>query len=160
MMNRHLETLFCDDIRQEIGGKLSFIGVYSAGLFVTRFPALLPKLCLAVKVVTPADQPFRSLQLRVFQDEGVLQEIRVGEAELAAGCDWIEEMTAEQAKPPLQVAQFMLVYAPLQLTGPCTLGVRVQTEDSELHGMALRVNQAQIAGENSNFSQEPAPHDG
>jgi hypothetical protein len=28
-MNRQVQTVFCDDIRHELGGKLSYIGVYS-----------------------------------------------------------------------------------------------------------------------------------
>jgi hypothetical protein len=78
-MNRHVQTIFCDDIRHELGGKLSYIGVYSGHLFVPAFPVILPKLCLALSVITPASQPFRKLELRIFKDdeqlaEGVLDE--------------------------------------------------------------------------------------
>jgi hypothetical protein len=37
-MERHLQTIFCDDIRHELGGKLSYIGVYSGRLIVPDFP--------------------------------------------------------------------------------------------------------------------------
>ncbi len=147
MITRHIETLFCDDIRHEMGGKISLIGVYSSGLFVDALPALLSKLCLSVKAVTPADQPFRSLTLRVFQDEAILQEIVLGAAELTAASDLIGEMVPEGLKSPVQVAQFMLVFSPLHIPNPCMLGVRVQTEDDELHGIALRVDQARPAAE-------------
>jgi hypothetical protein len=53
MIARHVETLFCDDIRHEVGGKLSYIGVYSGGLFVRAFPVTLPKLCLAPSGSSP-----------------------------------------------------------------------------------------------------------
>ena len=33
-ITRHLEVIFCDDIREEVGNKLSFMGVYSADLTV------------------------------------------------------------------------------------------------------------------------------
>ncbi len=142
MIPRHLETLFCDDIRHEVGGKLSFIGVYSGGLFVPSFPVTLPKLCLSVKVVTPADEPLRSLNLRVLKDEETLQEIRLDEEQLADASDSAEDMTEEQRKERVQMAQFLLVFSPIQFDGPCILRVRVQTEDGELRGMALRVDQA------------------
>ena len=83
MIARHVETLFCDDIRHEMGGKLSFIGVYSDSLFVNAFPVTLPKLCLFVKVVIPADEPIRILNLRVLRDDEVLQEIALDEEKLA-----------------------------------------------------------------------------
>jgi len=143
MITRHVETLFCDDIRHEMGGKLSFIGVYSGGLFVHAFPATLPKLCLSVRIVTPADEPLRSLKLRVLKDDEVLQEIAMDDEQLAAFSDAAEDMTEEQRKERVQTAQFILVFSPIQFEGPCTLRVRVQTEDGELRGMALKVDQAQ-----------------
>lgn len=141
MIPRHVETLFCDDIRHEIGGKLSYIGVYSGGLFVPAFPVTIPKLCLSVQVVTPADESLGSLTLRVLKDEGILQEIAIDEEQLAAASDSAEDMTEEQRKERVQRAQFLLVFSPIQFDGPCTLRVRVQTGDGELRGMALKVDQ-------------------
>ncbi|WP_294053629.1 hypothetical protein, partial [Thiolapillus sp.] len=119
-----------------------FIGVYSGGLFVPAFPVTLPKLCLSVKIVTPADAPIKVLNLRVLRDEEILQEIALDEEQLAAASDSAEEMTEEQRKERVQMAQFMLAFSPIQFEDACTLRVRVQTEDGELHGMALKVDQA------------------
>ena len=142
MIPRHVETLFCDDIRHEVGGKLSFIGIYSGGLFVPAFPVTLPKLCLSVKIVTPADEPLRVLNLCVLRDEETLQEIALAEEQLAAASDSAEEITEEQRKERVQMAQFMLVFTPIQFEEPCTLRVRVQTEGGQLRGVALKVDQA------------------
>jgi hypothetical protein len=40
------------------------------------------------------------------------------------------------------MAQFVLVFSPIQFDGPCTLSVRVQTENGDLRGLALKVDQA------------------
>ena len=43
--------VLCEDIREEKGDKLSYLGVYginNAGIVLDRLPAMLPKLCLAV----------------------------------------------------------------------------------------------------------------
>ncbi len=139
MISRHVETLFCDDIRHEVNGKVSFIGVYSGRLFVPAFPITLPKLCLSVKIVTPVGEPLRVLNLRVLRNDEILQEIAIDDDQLAAASDSAEEMTEEQRKERIQMAQFMLVFSPIQFTEPCVLRVLVQTEDGELHGMALLV---------------------
>ncbi len=151
MIVRHVETLFCDDIRHEINGKISFIGVYSSWLFVPSFPATLPKLCLSVKIVTPAEQPLQELKLVVFKDDDTLQEIELEKEQLAEASDSIEEKTEEKA----MVAQFMLVFSPIQFDGPCTLRVCVQTESGELRGVALKVDQAKSSqpGTVSDISQ-------
>jgi hypothetical protein len=142
MITRHVETLFCDDIRQEVGGKLSFIGAYSGGLFVEGFPVTLPRLCLFVKVVTPAADPVRALTLRVLRDEEILQEITADEEQLAVACDSVEEMTQEELKERVHVANFVLVFSPIQFHGPCTLRVRVETENGEMRGIALKIARA------------------
>jgi hypothetical protein len=142
MIARHVETLFCDDIRHEMGGKLSFIGVYSDSLFVNAFPVTLPKLCLFVKVVTPADEPIRILNLRVLRDDEVLQEIALDEEKLAADLDSDNKLTEDERKTRVRMAQFMLVFSPIQFEDACTLKVRVQTEDDELRGIALKVKKA------------------
>ena len=43
--------VLCEDIREEKGDKLSYLGVYgitNAGVVLDRLPSMLPKLCLAV----------------------------------------------------------------------------------------------------------------
>jgi hypothetical protein len=45
-------TIFCDDIRHEIGGKTSCIGIYSGTMYVhSAFPIILPKFCMSVTYV-------------------------------------------------------------------------------------------------------------
>lgn len=143
MIARHVETLFCDDIRYEIGGKLSYIGVYSDGLIVPTFPVTLPKLCLVVKIVTPADEPLRLLRLRVLKDDAVLQEIEVDEQQLTAASNSADDLTEESRTERRHIAQFLLVFSPIRFDEPCTLRVRVRTECSELRGIALKVVRAQ-----------------
>jgi len=44
---RHLYTIISDDVREELGNKLSFIGVYDKSIFVPKLPARLAKLCFS-----------------------------------------------------------------------------------------------------------------
>ncbi len=132
MIARYLETLFCDDIRHETGGKLSFIGVYSGELLVPAFPVALPKLCLFVNIVTPAEKPFRSLGLRVLKDGETMREIASDEEQLAAFSDLAEGMTEEQRKMHVLPNQVTVTFSPMQFDGSCTTRVRVRTEDGEL----------------------------
>ena len=43
-------TVFCDDIRFEMDGKLTFVGVYANGVMPTPadFPLTLPKFCFSL----------------------------------------------------------------------------------------------------------------
>ena len=52
----YVHAIICEDIREEIGGSSSYIGVMStAGLAVPSFPQLLQKLAVSVWIVLPAD---------------------------------------------------------------------------------------------------------
>ncbi|MCB1821140.1 MAG: hypothetical protein KDI73_06110 [Candidatus Competibacteraceae bacterium] len=141
MIVRHVETLFCDDIRHEINGKLSYIGVYSGALLVPAFPATLPKLCVSVKVVTPADEPLRSLTLRVLKDDEILQEIVLDEEQLASALEVFAELSDEERRFRVQMPQFLLEFVPLYLEKACTLRVRALADHSELWGVGLIVDQ-------------------
>lgn len=47
---------FCDDVRYEVGGKVSLVGIYGSDLIISDpLPVALPKLCVALVVSTPID---------------------------------------------------------------------------------------------------------
>lgn len=139
MIARHVETIFCDDIRHEIGGKISYIGVYAGTLFVPEFPATLSKLCLSVKVVAPGDEPLRSLSLRILKNEDTLQDIAVGEEQLADAYGSRDDTADGSGTTSVRVAQFMVVFSPILFDEPCTLRVQATTESGVLIGVALKV---------------------
>jgi hypothetical protein len=141
-MNRSVFTIFCDDIRQEIGGKLSYIGVYNAQMFVPSFPITLPKLCLAMSVITPVDTPFRKLAMRILKDDTQLAEGVLDETQLAGAVQAFADVPEDERKERVQVLQSMFVFSPFLLEGSCTLRVRVETESGELRGGGLRIEQA------------------
>jgi len=41
-------AIICDDIREEIGNKISFMGVYTKDIFVPKFPFTFPRLCFVM----------------------------------------------------------------------------------------------------------------
>lgn len=48
---KEITTIICDDARQEIGGKISLMGVYSGDIVVNNIPAILPMFCLVAILV-------------------------------------------------------------------------------------------------------------
>lgn len=142
MITPHVETLFCDDIRHEINGKLSYIGVYADALLVPAFPATLPKLCVSIKIVSPAHALLRSLTLRVLKDDATLQEIVVDEDQLASATDAFAELNDEERqRQHVQTLQYLLEFSPFHLETTCTVQVRALVDGVELQGAGLRVDQ-------------------
>lgn len=61
-------VLFCDDVRQEMGGKVSLVGVYNremAFLPGTLFPVTLPKLGVHISWCEPIDAKNNDLTFQV-----------------------------------------------------------------------------------------------
>jgi hypothetical protein len=138
-------TIFCDDIRQEIGGKVSYMGVYRGGkLFAhSPFPLTLPKFGLAVHYAQKKGHFVRPTSLRVYlpgDDEGkpsieaefptVIDELN-GDAPPIAGTD-----------PTFIAAMIQLVLAPLVITQSGPIKVRAVRGDEMIRLGTLEVHQA------------------
>jgi len=60
-----LHALWCDDIRQEVGNKPSFMGVYTGALVVPQLPLTLPKLCVWLTLSAPQELPLQDVEVAV-----------------------------------------------------------------------------------------------
>jgi hypothetical protein len=149
-MNRYLSTIFCDDVRWEIGGKLSYIGVYSGVLLAPEFPVTLPRLCLAMSAGTPASRPFQKLSFKVLQGEKRLAEGLLEAEQIAYLANAADAIPKEDARNIPLVSHSILTFSPFHLDSPCLLTVCVETEEGELCGAGLRIEQAP--------ADSPLPH--
>ena len=62
-------TLVADDLRQEIGGKISLIGVYGPDMVFlpgTTFPVTIPKLAIMLNWFEDPDQIPELLKFRIY----------------------------------------------------------------------------------------------
>lgn len=132
---RHLEVIYSDDIREEVGNKLSYMGVYSGELVVQNAPVLLTKLCISVKVVTDISDPFEALEVRIVKVKGdnETELLSTGPVPLPTGLPGLDNGSARI------VAQMAFMLAPFQIEEEATLRVKAITEREELRGMALRI---------------------
>ncbi|MEW6326402.1 MAG: hypothetical protein AB1487_02225 [Thermodesulfobacteriota bacterium] len=46
-----INTILCDDVREEVGNKTSLMGIYPESMVFEKLPAILPKLCLFVMLI-------------------------------------------------------------------------------------------------------------
>jgi len=60
-------TIFCDDIRYEVGGKVSFMGSYAGTMILNSpFPATLPMLAMCITIAQRKRIFVPSFELRIF----------------------------------------------------------------------------------------------
>lgn len=137
-MNRHAYSIFCDDIRNEINGKLSLIGVVGHLLYVSTFPCVLPKLCVLITAMTDHDKPFKNLTFKVFVGEEPAFDVSLGENE-------IQQMTRNQGlidEPKGFATQAMVVITPLNLQEPSKIKVFVVADGEQIDCASLQISQA------------------
>ncbi len=77
---RSVSAIYCDDIRQEVGGKITVVGMYPQGSPV-QFPAqgavMLHKFCVIGHIRTPLDRPLKSLVCELRLDDEVLHHVEL-----------------------------------------------------------------------------------
>ena len=42
--------ILCDDIRQEVGNKVTLVGIYGNQIYVSKFPYTFPKICMQISL--------------------------------------------------------------------------------------------------------------
>lgn len=138
---RHSFCHFADDLRFELGNKVSLIGMYSGEMFVSTLPALVPKLVATAFCATPVNDPIKSLSFKVLLGDQLLQE-----GVLPA--DALQHMQAQLANrgseedPVSEVSVGInVILTPLNVTAPSTLKVLLMVDGREMVAGKLRIQQ-------------------
>lgn len=131
--------MFCDDVRQEVGQKLSYLGVYGGNLVVPAFPTTLIKLCCVFSLLLPSKAPPKSVTFKLLRDEEVIFEtdlpadhIKSLESLAASGSD-------SRAIATGTVAQFVS----FPITHACALKARAIVDGKEVLGGGLDLQAAE-----------------
>lgn len=131
---RSVTAIYCDDIRQEVGNKVSYMGTYTGLLLVASLPATIPKLMVAVHVFTPQEQPFKSLKIRLTKNDELLSETQIPDETLESQAI----VPVADLGDEVSIAfSFIFAFTPLPVTELSKIRIRVQTESEELKGPAL-----------------------
>lgn len=130
---RFAHTIWCDDIRQEVGNKPSFMGVFTGGVLLPSLPAILARLGVQTWVVSPIDLPIQSLELQIVRDDGVvLAEIKP-EVPPHTAFPRVEDATTQQIVVGV-------VMGPVEIPVGCKwFVVKVKADGDEFEGPKLRI---------------------
>jgi hypothetical protein len=137
-------TVFCDDIREELYGKISLIGVYNAAFAsYAKFPISLSKLGFYITACFPSDGPHISdVHLHIY-----LPQDQKDKPSYSTELDW-RTTAADQVAPdpklfpdPLGVVQFStyVLIGPINIKQNGFIRVRLIHRDQEIKVGALEV---------------------
>lgn len=133
---------FCEDVRFEIGGKRTLVGIYNAEMIFPVghvWPTILPKLVVDINFSEPIDAPFTPTIFKIFN---VDQEDSKDGPSVAAF-----ELPQPTTSPDDSIDRSMarrfvsipVVFSPFQLNGPGHVRVRAFRGDAIMRLGALNI---------------------
>jgi hypothetical protein len=126
-MQRYGYSIFCDDIRQEAGDKLSFIGCYNGVMFVSgNLPLVLPKFCVHLHVFCPATEPYTSVVARCYApaQEVPIAEEAIDVPPIEDQLKLVSTLDPRISAPRYIVVAASLIFEPLEIRSPGLISVR------------------------------------
>ena len=138
----HGSVIFCDDIRDEVGGKRSLMGIYDAEMrFSEPSPAALPTFCALISWKWDSSDPPEHIKFVMFQDIGE-SSVELFAAEVVVPPEVIGEAAINLTDPEApRVGQMQCVakFANFTIESSCILKIRAFVGEDEHRIGALRV---------------------
>ena len=135
-MMRQIDVIYCDDIREEVGNKVSYMGIYAGELRVPAAPVILGKLCIAVRIHAPIAQPIESLEVRVVKER---MGVEIGEVLATGVIEHPADFTVDEEASTKILTQLHFMLQPFQIEDSFEIRVKAKTESEELVSGALRI---------------------
>jgi hypothetical protein len=142
-LGRYVSTIFCDDLRLEVGNKLSLMGVYNGRLFLSSLPAVLPKLCVMIIGVTPFEEPFRSVKIKLLKNDELYLEHSVPDEAVTGDFGGFDpEIKIGSESQRLAMFAIPIAISPFKVDEPFVLRVRVEANGREIPAPGLLIGRA------------------
>lgn len=143
MVRRSAHATYCDDVRQEIGNKISLIGVYTSSLIVPKLPFTLPKLCIVLNVRTSASEPFGEMKFEILKNKDVMVASGILSPPTEAQKSILEMAPSEYVddSPRVITAQLVMQLTPFQIDEGFLLRTLVTVDGEVLRAGGLIVQQ-------------------
>ncbi|NYT81418.1 hypothetical protein H0A70_07935 [Alcaligenaceae bacterium] len=130
--------IFCDDIRREVGGAPSLMGVYRGALSVEPDNAVIKKLCVHATIVLDENTASSDISLRIEWNGKPIKESEVPK-------DLVQRLKDEEEDEggdgePRFVIVFVAEFYDLDVSGGGTFRTMLSADGRTIEGLPLKVN--------------------
>lgn len=150
-------TIFCDDVRQEMGGKVSHMGIYRGQLIINApLPVTLPKFAFVIHYSERPGESTEPVTIHIYMP-GDAEDAPTATTELP-----IEDARSKAPEPdtpdsdPLLSVIWYLVLAPFELKSEGRIRVRAYRGDLEIRLGTLKIV-TNLASDEANAFKEAPP---
>lgn len=135
----YADVLFCDDIRNELGGKISLMGLYTKDLVVPEIPYILPTLGLFVTLAFDDIEVVNGMEVCV-SHAGIDQTIPMDEDLLMhAKGELQSSFGSEVAMNPKHRFSVNMIISPFRIKEDSFISVDVKCAGGVIHGGHLGI---------------------
>lgn len=128
-------TVFCDDIREEVGGKRSLMGIYSGDmLFQDDAPGVIPSFVAQINWLCGKDCFPSSIEFILYKDTDDLRELLFSAKIDSENLPRLPAPAPDKHDPDAPAVanfQFQARFSNLEFDGPCRLRVRALVDGVE-----------------------------
>lgn len=141
-IDAHVFCQYADDIRREVNGKITIVGIYQGAMFVYGgIPQTLPRITIVVDLMLKGKQDIKSLEFRVLWNEELLQSLPIPPEHLV---EVNSELDSSFAGVPLtgRHIQAHVFIQPFNLATDGVLRVVADIDGEVIKGNGLRIQEA------------------
>lgn len=140
----HGATIFCDDIRDEVGQKRSLMGTYTDTFIVpAEFPTTISKLCALIIYVEGIEEEHSNVEVRIYlpnDEEGQPSVIaKIPMAELMSN---ISGTTAAGKRTKSLIVRTALAFEGIKVSGPSAIRVEALRNGETIDLGTLAIKEA------------------
>ena len=136
----YLFCLYAEDVRQEMNGQMSIIGVFQGGLRIPSVPAHLPKLAIIANLRIPPDKTPESVKLEVHLGSEIVQTINPPREFLQT-----ISQTPDQGVEEGYTMQFIVGFSGFPVSAAGKLEVCATVDGLTFHGNSLTITVGDVA---------------
>lgn len=138
-MTRYAHAVFCDDIRQEMGGKITLVGIYQGQCLVPAIPCSLAKLCVSITISAPRSSPPKAVQVKGTYAGAEVISMNLDQTQIDAIMSGSPNHRPDGKRMMLVL---MGIMSPFMVKEPGRLALQVLADDDELPCDSLDINVA------------------
>jgi hypothetical protein len=138
--DRKFRVTYCEDVRIEVTGQMSIIGIFMDAIRFPVFPATLPKFCFFIEVGTPVERLFKHLHFSVYTESGLkIIDQEVPHDILSQQEAALPNIEFDEEGPKLLSLRMNLMATGVTFDEPTVIRSKLTTELGEVKGQSLRV---------------------
>lgn len=137
-----LHVTYCDDIRIEVGDKLSVMGIYNSDMLFSQLPTVLPKFCVLANLRLPLDHPTPEwIELRLMDDKR--ENVIATSGRLPAPDSISSDLKDDLGVPyRCRLINAMLMIAPFSVHEEHAINTCIETSAGTFYGQPIRLRRA------------------